>query len=170
MDFDALYDEVFPSLFRYCQRLTGDPDVAEDMAQEAFVRMLERRVVGERAAVRVWLFKVATHLVRDRWKVSSNRKRLLESHPVTPGAGPDPARETERREDVASVRRALDTLDPRDRELLLMREEGFSYREMAEAVGVSGASVGTLLARAQKRFTNVWTAEVGAQSTDRGEG
>ena len=84
MDFDALYDEVFPSLFRYCQRLTGDPDVAEDMAQEAFVRMLERRVVGERAAVRVWLFKVATHLVRDRWKVSSNRKRLLESHPRHP--------------------------------------------------------------------------------------
>ena len=173
MDFDTLYDEVFPSLFRYCQRLTGDPDVAEDVAQEAFVRMLESQVVGERAAVRVWLFKVATHLVRDRWKLSTNRKRLLATHPVTPGAGPDPERETERREEVASVRSALDTLNPRDRELLLMREEGFSYREMAEAVGVSGASVGTLLARAQKRFAEVWTAQLraaGKESTDRGEG
>ena len=119
MDFDTLYDEVFPSLFRYCQRLTGDPDVAEDVAQEAFVRRLESQVVGERAAVRVWLFKVATHLVRDRWKLSTNRKRLLATHPVTPGAGPDPERETERREEVASVRSALDTLNPRDRELLL---------------------------------------------------
>jgi RNA polymerase sigma-70 factor (ECF subfamily) len=72
---------------------------------------------------------------------------------VTPSAGPDPESGFERGQEVASVRRALDALGPRDRELLLMREEGFSYREIAEAVGVSATSVGTLLARAQKRFT-----------------
>ena len=164
MDFDILYDEVFPPLFRYCHRLTGDPDVAEDVAQEAFVRLLDRRVAGERAALRVWLFKVATHLIRDRWRVSSNRKRLLEIHPVAPGGPPDPEWEAERSQEVASVRRALETLDPRDRELLLMREEGFSYREMAEAVGVRATSIGTLVARAQKRFTDAWTAHAGRET------
>lgn len=152
MEFDALYDDVFPALFRYLARLTGDPDVAEDVAQEAFVRLLEREVEGPPPALRVWLFKTATHLVRDRWRVSSNRQRLLEMHPVTPSAGPDPEREMERSETVAEVRRALATLDERDRELLLMREEGFSYREMAGAVGVQASSIGTLLARAQRRF------------------
>ena len=165
MDFDALYDEVFPPLFRYCQRLTGDPDLAEDVAQEAFVRLLDRKVEGERPAIRVWLFTEATHLIRDRWRVSSNRKRLLEINPVTPSAGPDPETDLERREDVASVRRALEGLAARDRELLLMREEGFSYREIGEAVGVNASSVGTLIARAQKRFTDVWTRQVG--SSDR---
>ena len=162
MDFDALYDEVFPPLFRYCQRLTGDADAAEDVAQEAFVRLLDRKVEGERPALRVWLFTVATHLIRDRWRVSTNRKRLLEIHPVTPSAGPDPETETERRQEVADVRRALDGLAPRDRELLLMREEGFSYREIGEAVGVSATSVGTLIARAQKRFTDAWTQQLAA--------
>lgn len=161
MDFDALYDEVFPPLYRYCQRLTGDPDTAEDVAQEAFVRLLDRKVEGERPALRVWLFTVATHLIRDRWRVTSNRRRLLEIHPVTPGASPDPEAEAVRRQEVAGVRRALEGLEARDRELLLMREEGFSYREIAEAVGVRATSVGTLLARAQKRFTDAWTAQLG---------
>ena len=71
-------DSVFPPLFRYCHRLTGDPDVAEDVAQEAFVRLLDRGVAGERPALRVWLFKVSTHLIRDRWRVSENRRRLLQ--------------------------------------------------------------------------------------------
>lgn len=160
MDFDALYDEVFPPLYRYCQRLIGDPDAAEDVAQEAFVRLLDRKVEGEPPAVRVWLFTVATHLIRDRWRVGRNRARLLEIHPVAPGGSPDPEAETARREEVAGVRRALDGLDPRDRELLLMREEGFSYAEIAEAIGVKSTSVGTLLARAQRRFTAAWTARV----------
>jgi RNA polymerase sigma-70 factor (ECF subfamily) len=167
VDFEALYDEVFPALFRYCNRLTGDPDVAEDVAQEAFVRMLDRAVAGEPPALRVWLFKVATHLIRDRWRVSTNRKRLLEIHPVTPGTAPDPEAEVVRREEVAGVRRALEGLDARDRELLLMREEGFSYREIAEAVGVSSTSVGTLLVRAQKRFTDAWEER---EASERGEG
>lgn len=156
MDFDALYDEVFPTLFRYCQRLTGDADAAEDVAQEAFVRLLERGVTGEPAALRVWLFKTATHRVRDRWRVATNRRRLLEIHPVTPGAAPDAESELTRAQDRDRVRAALDGLDARDRELLLMREEGFSYREIAEAVGVSATSIGTLLVRAQKRFRNAW--------------
>ena len=175
MDFNALYDEVFPPLYRYCQRLTGDPDVAEDVAQEAFVRLLDRKVEGERPALRVWLFTVATHLIRDRWRIAKNRRRLLEIHPVMPGAGPDPEAETERRQEVAGVRRALEGLDARDRELLLMREEGFSYQEIADAVGVRATSVGTLLARAQKRFTDTWTAQLGdreplAKGDVRGEG
>jgi hypothetical protein len=43
-----------------------------------------------------------------------------------------------------------------------MREEGFSYRDMAESVGVRATSIGTLLARAQKRFTDAWTEQAGA--------
>lgn len=156
MDFDAFFDDVFPSLFRYCNRLTGDADAAEDVAQETFLRFVRDGVEGPPKALRVWLFRVATHLIRDRYRVRENRRRLLEEHPVTPSSMPDPESHAERSETVAAVRRALDELDPRDRELLLMRTEGFSYREMADAVGVKETSIGTLLARAQRRFVDAY--------------
>jgi RNA polymerase sigma-70 factor (ECF subfamily) len=156
VDFDALYDEVFPSLFRYCTRLTGDADAAEDVAQEAFVRLLERGVEGHPVALRVWLFRVATHLVRDRYRVGENRKRLLETYPVAPSGLPDPDEQLEAEEQAGGVRAALGALTERDRTMLLMREEGFSYREIGEAVDVLPSSVGTLLARAQKRFVEAY--------------
>ena len=40
VEFDALFEAVYPALFRYCNRMTGDPDQAEDLAQEAFFRLL----------------------------------------------------------------------------------------------------------------------------------
>jgi len=63
MNFDELFDDVYPSLYRYCLRLTADPDVAEDVTQEAFVRFLDRRVRGDLPGLRSWLFRVATHLI-----------------------------------------------------------------------------------------------------------
>lgn len=159
MEIQALFEEGFPPLYRYCLRLTGDADVAQDVAQEAFVRLVRDRVQGPPPALRAWLFRVAGNLIRDRYRVTENRRRLLEAHPVTPGGTPDPDSELERAETVARVREALDGLSDRDRTLLLMREEGFSYQEMAEAVGVKASSVGTLLARAQERFVEVYQPE-----------
>jgi RNA polymerase sigma-70 factor (ECF subfamily) len=55
-------------------------------------------------------------------------------------------------ETSATVRSALDRLPARERELLLLRAEGYSYREMADALELNEASVGTLLARAKRAF------------------
>ncbi|MEZ4422327.1 MAG: sigma-70 family RNA polymerase sigma factor [Gemmatimonadota bacterium] len=159
VDVEALYAEVHPGLYRYCHRLTGDPDAAADVAQEAFVRLVERDVQGAPHELRAWLFKVATHRIRDRFRTRENRRRLLEIHPVLPGAAPDPDDEVERAQRVGRVREVLERLNLRDRELLLMREEGFSYKEMADAVGVAPGSVGTLLARALARFADALRAE-----------
>jgi len=152
LDLEVLYSEAYPKLFRYCQRLAGDADVAEDIAQEAFVRLWYRQVSGEPKALTSWLFKVATHLIRDRVRATENRRRLLEIHPVKPGGVEAPDDRAERSQLRDRVRIVLETMTVRDRVMLLMREEGFSYREIAEAADVAPASVGTLLARALKRF------------------
>ena len=156
MDLENLFGEVYPGLFRYCHRLSGDRDVAEDVAQEAFVRLWYRRVSGEPKALRSWLFKVATHLIRDRVRTIENRRRLLETYPVRPASAETPETVTERAEAAERVREVLDGLEVRDRVLLLMREEGFSYREIADAVDVAPASVGTLLARALRKFSQAY--------------
>ena len=157
VDFDATFDEHYADLVRYCHRLTGDQDVAEDMAQESLLRLFTHDVNGSSQGVRAWLFKTATHLVRDRYRVNQNRKRLLEAHSVRPVDAESPEQSLERRETRARACAALETLAPRDREILLMRYSGFSYREIAEAVEVSATSIGTLLARAERRFAQAAT-------------
>jgi RNA polymerase sigma-70 factor (ECF subfamily) len=152
LDFDATFDEHYADLVRYCIRLTGDRDAAEDAAQESMFRLFGIELRGRPEGVRAWLFTTATHLVRDRYRVDRNRRRLLELHPVRPPAEELPDRRLERAEDRTLAREALDTLSPRDREVLLLRYSGFSYREIAEAVGLAPTSVGTTLARAERRF------------------
>ncbi|MBX6363165.1 MAG: sigma-70 family RNA polymerase sigma factor [Gemmatimonadetes bacterium] len=159
MDFDALFHRLYPSLFRYLNRLTGDIDVAEDIAQEAFVRLLAQDLPD--AEARPWLFAVATNLVRDRARKQERRQRLLKAEPVLPTASPRPDEAVERREQIERVRAALGRLAPRDQQLLLMREEGFTYEEMARTVGVAPSSVGTLIARALRRFAGAYAQEAG---------
>ena len=156
MDFETTFDELHPGLFRYCHRLTVDPALADDVAQEAFFRLYDHRIAGDERGVRAWLFRTATHLVRDRYRVDENRRRLLEANPVRPAAMEPPDRIVQRGEDVARVRAALDGLNERDRTMLLARYEGFSYREIAEAFDVAPGSVGTLLARAERRFVSAY--------------
>lgn len=54
------------------------------------------------------------------------------------------------------ARRAIDALTERDREALLMREEGLDYKEIAEALELSLASVGTTLSRARRRLVEAY--------------
>jgi len=154
VDFEQTFRSLYPSLFRYLHRLTGDADVAEDLAQESFVRLLGHRVSDD--GVRVWLFTVATNLVRDGARKQARRARILAAEPVLPGAFPAPDEGVEREARISAVRDALGHLAARDRELLLMREEGFSYAEIARAAGVAPGSVGTLIARALRRFTQAY--------------
>jgi len=157
VDFDSLFQKLYPSLFRYLHRLTGDADIADDIAQEAFVRLLRQNL--PEAEVRPWLFTVAMNLVRDHARKVERRQRLLTTAPalVSTGALPDEA--VERSERVGAVRVVLDQLSPRDQQLLLMREEGFKYEEIAGVIGVAPASVGTLIARALRRFAELYEAQ-----------
>ncbi len=159
MEIKALFDDQFPQLYRYCLRMTGEPDVAEDVAQEAFVRLVRDDVQGPLPAVRAWLFRVASNLVRDQYRVGENRRRLLEIHPVTPAGSLDPQAELERSERIDQVRAVLADLSERDLTLLLMKEEGFSYGEIADVIDVKASSIGTLLARAQRRFAQLYRAQ-----------
>lgn len=173
VDYDDLFERFYPALHRYCIRLTGDGDVADDMAQEAFVRMIRGEVTGDPEALKTWLFRTALNLVRDRSRIRTNRRRLLEENPDATARPDDPEppdRTLARSRRIRRARRVLRSLDERDRILLVMREEGFKYREIASSIGVATSSVGTLLARAQKRFARAYR-ELGFEddvTSDRG--
>ncbi|MBI4500292.1 MAG: sigma-70 family RNA polymerase sigma factor [Gemmatimonadetes bacterium] len=146
----ALYQQHHEELFRYAARFTGDADLAEDVVQEAFLRLSERPP-AQTEAIRAWLFRAATTIAIDTHRTRRRRTALAEAGadrlPMAE-QGPDPARSAERADLRRRVRTALEQLDARDRAVLLMREEGFAHREIAEAVGTTTKSVGTMIARA----------------------
>src|SRR5947208_13361109 len=130
-DVERLFITYHKPLVRYLVRRLGDRDWAEEIAQETFVRALrQEQIVSERA----WLFAVATNLVRDEARKDARRRRhlelLREQARAEEAVDPEPT-SIERAEDAALARRALDQLGERDREALLMREEGLDYHEIA---------------------------------------
>ena len=99
---------------------------------------------------------VITEMAPATKKTRSLGSTLAAKNALPDADKPIADRKLEREERVAVVRAALEQLAERDQQLLLMREEGFSYQEIAEAVGVAPGSVGTLIARAVRRFTEVY--------------
>jgi len=157
---EQLFEEHHDALYRYLVRLTGDADLAADLAQEAFVRLVQRP--PREMNLRAWLFAVATNLVRDDARSRSRWRTLLrrgaDRLPVPdPVRAPDSVAEGRERERI--VRRGLEALSWKERTILLMREEGFTHREIAVAVGTTTGAIGTMAARALHKLS----AELGVR-------
>lgn len=148
------YDEWLGELRRYVHRLTGDPDRAEDVAQEAVLRLVRAQQEAEVRTPRAWLYRTATNMVRDQARHEAMLRR--KSVPVDADTTPTPEQDYERMETIRQVRAALELIPPRDRELLILRESGFKYREIADVIGVQTQSVPVLAARALERFRKAY--------------
>jgi RNA polymerase sigma-70 factor (ECF subfamily) len=151
-----VHDSYYASIFRYLDRLSGDPDLAADIAQEAFVRLFRRGALPDKPDR--WLVTVALNLFRNERSTAGRRARLTARNAgdLRPASGPSPAERVDALSLKAKVREALNRLSPRERELLLLRAEGYSYRDLATALELNEASVGTLLARAKRAFERAY--------------
>lgn len=155
--FTELFDEHYPRLFRYLDRLSGDAELAGDIAQDVFVRLHRRGAVPDRPGA--WLITVALNLFRNARSMRARRRRLLtigRARDVHSDPPPDPMQTVGAAESARRARAALDAMPERDRALLLLRAEGYAYRDLAKALGLNETSVGTLLARARQAFRDAW--------------
>ncbi|MEO8138607.1 MAG: sigma-70 family RNA polymerase sigma factor [Gemmatimonadota bacterium] len=153
---DQLFAQYYESLVRMLYRRTGDRDRAEDLAQETFARA----VAAPPDNPRPWLFAVALNLVRDdgRRAVRQGRRlQLLKGESVTSSPGADD--DYERNDQIRTVRAALAEMRDVDREVLLLKAEGFDYDEIAAATGLAKGAIGTTLSRARRRLVEVYRAK-----------
>ena len=150
IDWGALYQELYPGLVRYLHSKVWNTERARELAQEVFVRALNATPTEPRA----WLFTVAANLARDEVKHVVRRKKHLALLTSETRHEPrvDPVAMMEAEERADAVRRALESLGERDREVLLLRDAGLGYPEIATRTGLAVSAVGTTLCRARKRL------------------
>ncbi len=161
--FARLYEQHWDAVYYVLARLTGDGDLAGDVAQEVFVQ-LYRKPPETGAPLRAWLCRVAVNRGYNALR-SDKRRRTREDaaarDPAIVTVDPASTEEANRAEERDAVRRVLLRLPERQRECLALRAEGLSYAEVAAALGVAPASVGTLLSRAERAFKEAYVAQRG---------
>jgi RNA polymerase sigma factor (sigma-70 family) len=151
----AAWRDHHEEVFAFLVRTTRDHAVAEDLLQEAFLR-LTREVRAGRTPdnTRAWLYRVAGNLAVSRGRRIAASLRGLVRIGANPGAARSQATpETSylQREGRAALVAALDDLGPVARAALLLSSEGFSGTEIAQAIGRSEGATRTLLCRARLR-------------------
>lgn len=163
--FEAFFRQHYARVYGLLYRVTGNAQDAEDVSQELFLQLSRRQPpMWDNPAAGGWLWKAAGHAALN--VLRGSRRRVAREERATRADLPvrlvaereeDPAGSLLRKEQRQSVRQALDELEPRDRMLLLARHSGLSYGEVAQALEMNPNSVGTLLARAERRFKEVYT-------------
>jgi len=151
-----LYERYYDRIYGYCLYQLGSREEAEDVAQTTFMwafRGLRRGVVPRAEAS--WLFTIAQNACRARHRTRGRRReREVLSDPVTL-ADMSPAPEIEH-DDLMGLEEALARMPELQRRAILLREwRGFSYKEIAEELELSGAAVETLIFRARRSLAEL---------------
>jgi RNA polymerase sigma factor (sigma-70 family) len=137
-EFTQFFNQFFPRLCRFIECLLGGRGVAQEIAQESFLRLYRtgysRFPEGE---ARFWLYRVARNLALNELRQRRTQHRLLEMIPdIFITKPPAPEQELELSEQQEIVSRMLNSLPEHQRSALVLREqEEMSYREIAEVLG-----------------------------------
>jgi RNA polymerase sigma-70 factor, ECF subfamily len=161
------FDEAFTlhhrAVFRAAYALVRDAGLAEDVTQEVFLKLYQHMgSLQNEEHVRPWLLRVATNTalntIRSRGRTGTREEEFALSATVG-GGGTEPVgieADYERRTEIEEARRALGQVKEPMRSCLLLKQQGLSYREIAQTLSVNEANVGSLIARGRKEFMRVY--------------
>jgi RNA polymerase sigma-70 factor (ECF subfamily) len=157
--YDELYRRHRDRVARVAYLLLGDPDQAQDAAQEAFlIGWRDLRRLRDPARFRPWVTGVVVNLCRRRRRASARARQALDRHPGEEARPPDEGDTAAVR---LAVRAAVDALPRQMREVVVLRFYcGFGEAEIAEALGIAAGTVKSRLGRARGRLAGALRAVV----------
>jgi RNA polymerase sigma-70 factor (ECF subfamily) len=158
-DLESTFRAQYGRIARIIARVVRDRARAEELAVEVFLKLWRNRQAQDGQA-EAWLYRVAvrTGLNELRRQTRQTRyERLL----GFVRRSPTPEEIHAATEEQANVRLVLNAIAPRQAELLLLRSQGLRYDEVAAALALDPASIGTLLRRAQQAFRKEYIKRYG---------
>ncbi|GIP36943.1 RNA polymerase sigma factor [Paenibacillus sp. J31TS4] len=154
--FEAFVHRYHGALHRYVERLLGDGRKAEDIVQETLLRLIRQLRTGQvPAAVRPWLYRVASNLCKDYWRSGGYRNELASelAEADRPAHGPSIVEIYERQETRREVLSTLGSLPPAQREIVVLRfYEDKKLQDIAEIVELPLNTVKTNLYSALRKL------------------
>ena len=137
------------ALLRYATRVLNNEDAAQDVVQEAFIRLNSNmeKIKIRGVQVKGWLFRTTHNAAVDYIRKESRRRNLHERQSKQADIfANDPERQQVHDEKQALVMQHLNTLKPKEREVLVLRKmEGYASKEVAERLGKSDDAVRPIL-------------------------
>jgi len=162
--FAGIIEHYQAPIIRYLYRLTGDYEMAKDLAQDTFVQAYKGILKTDaELSFKAWLYRIATNNAFQH----SRRKKLLSFIPFTSRERDIPVADEQPDcpEDTAAIREALLKVPQEQRTCLVLHfVEGFKYREIAETLGCSEEAVRKRVARGRKLFIEMYDREGGGKA------
>jgi RNA polymerase sigma-70 factor (ECF subfamily) len=168
IDFDALFRSCANDLRLFLTRRVASPETAADLAQEAFFRLMRSDTAPDAQDARAYLFRTAANLAIDHRR-HSRRQQTSTGEDEAIADFPDPQPSAERttlsREELRVLKRAIDTLPPRGREIFLLHKiDHVSYDDIATRLGIAKNTVIVHMVRALahcRRAIELYRADTG---------
>lgn len=165
--FAKLVEAYQTHVYNLCYRMLGEPESAEDAAQETFLRAFQHlhRYDSQRPFA-TWLLSIAAHYCIDRLRrrrfsmISMDQDQDEGGFELPDADAPNPESEAARGEQRQRIQNLLSRLDAVDRAAIVMRYwEDYSEAEIAEALHLTVSAVKSRLHRARRELAGLWQAE-----------
>ena len=161
LDIETIFHAQYERIARVIARVLRDPARAEELAVEVFLRW-SRNPQAQGEDSQAWLYRVAVRTGLDELRRETRRTRRRSLFHFV-GYAPTPEDVRASREDQERVRVVLAAIQRRQAELLVLRNQGLSYEELASTLNLKPVSIGTLLSRAEQAFRKEYIKRYGQQ-------
>jgi RNA polymerase sigma-70 factor (ECF subfamily) len=149
-DIETIFRAQYRRIARLIAGVIRDPARAEELAVEVFLKW-SRTPNAQGESANAWLYRVAVRVGRNELRRRTRRSRYESLFDFVRGTR-TPEELVSALQEQQRVDMVLSVIEPRHAELLLLRNNGLTYDELASALGLNTGSVGTFLSRAQQAF------------------
>lgn len=160
---EITFDEAFTlhhrTVFRTARAVVQDSGLAEDITQEVFLRLYHHKEdIKTNEMLRPWLIRVAINVARNtiRGNIRANAREENYFKETVENSIFEVDAEFEQRETMTEVQRALSKVKEPLRSCLVLKQQGLSYREIAETLSLTETSIGQFVARGRKEFVRFY--------------
>ena len=155
IEFDEAFALHHRTVFRAARSVVRDEMLAEDVTQEVFLKLHHNmEAIENEEMLRPWLIRVALNVAKNTVRGNIRANTREENYVKETGETTDftAEKDYEQRENAREVNRVLSLIKEPLRSCLVLKQQGLSYREIADSLELNETSIGTFVARARQEF------------------